>query len=82
MLTPEERAEKVYRGLSTGTPFDVAVEYIADAIRDAVDAERERCAAVADAIVYTGRGWPGLHREGMSDAALKIAAAIREGPGC
>jgi hypothetical protein len=45
-MTPDERAEKVYAALgSAANP----VTLIADAIREAVTEERERCATAAEA---------------------------------
>lgn len=48
------------------------------ALLAAIDAERERCAKVAEGFVMTGPSPIGpLHGAGWSDAATRIAAAIR-----
>jgi hypothetical protein len=58
-------------------------------VRKAVEAERERCARVADTLSekwwdeYKNRLYPNggsSHCEGMSDGAADIASAIREEP--
>jgi len=85
-MTPEERAAKVVEGLYRGRInrlYDDAaiVQFVTAAIREAVDAETEACAAVADdhdesatfptAGVDTGRIW-------RSASARRIAEQIRQ----
>jgi hypothetical protein len=89
--SPEEWAEKCYENLdNAGVIADdsdlfperrVAVEQaIAGLIRDAVLAERERCAKVAEKMGFIGSSGDD-HADGAWDAACEeIAIAIRKGP--
>lgn len=90
MLTPEQRAAEVHivvedHGDMTCADWRVnhveTEKNIADAIREAVASERERCAEVADGVVMMLVGHAN-HDYGHNAEALAadIAAAIREVP--
>ena len=88
MKTPEEWAKTLcrcaphWRGVDgSGHAPECAMDEAEDIIAEAVAAERERAALVADAFVDRYAHRRGDHDRGFSAGAQSAAAAIRRGPG-
>lgn len=84
-MTPEQRAEVLvqmmddFDGLS-GVEADRLKAAFAAAIREAVAAERERCAGIVESIIPQDYGYAQLTRADVNriETAQAIAAAIRK----
>lgn len=66
--------------MSTDPYFDVYAEDAAelrDELKEAIDAERERCAKIAETVDVPCNGHPQIDAPTISDARRVIAAAIR-----
>ena len=76
-MTPEERASKIVVGFSADTCDADCIKEIAEAIREAEQAEREAVAKMVEELFPStnGPGW--LSQDIRHDLALSIAAAIR-----
>ena len=77
-LTPEMRAAQIWclPAFSSREMDASFAQAIADAIREAVAAERERCAKIADPPLMHRKGRPGIWRRRRA----RIAADIRALP--
>ncbi len=76
MMTPEERAAKMLEHRRTESAsgwFDALQRDLTAAIREAVAAEREACAALCDAAEHRN-----IHGDGDNAAPEHLAAMIRE----
>lgn len=73
-MTPEEKAREINDSINEHTPPEIAERLIAQAIREAITAEREACAWIADEnTTAPGNEWG----RGAKYNAEKIRDAIR-----
>lgn len=80
-MTPEERADNAVKDVANvtgGYANTAGRDVIARVIRDAVLAERERCAALCERV--QAEMDKEFAPEGCTDAAREAAERIREGP--